>query len=186
MAKQGVPTTQPHPNEPQYLGSTPPWHYHSGCYYSYTIPRYHLLLQTVVDQRHIHYLCLINWLINSYIHPTIRLSWNLHLNTKLRNLGVRLGSYWVSPRAVSWVWGYRPPSLVMLSSVLHHLFQEPCMLRGHLTRSLYTATATPPLHFHQQRQNLPIFRRNQLQRPRLHLAGTSRARIPSIHCFPAK
>jgi hypothetical protein len=56
-------------------------------------------------------------------------------NTRLRNLGVRPGSYWVSPRAVSWVWGCRPPSLVVLSSVSHRLFQEPCTLGGHLARS---------------------------------------------------
>jgi hypothetical protein len=68
------------------------------------------------------------------MHPTVRLWWNLHLNTKLRNLGVRLGAYWVSPRAVSWVWGCRPPSLVVFSSVSRRLFQEPCMLRGHLAR----------------------------------------------------
>jgi hypothetical protein len=74
-------------------------------------------------------------LINSYMHPTIRLWQNLHLNTKLRNLGIRPGSHWVSPRAVSWVWGCRPPSLVMLSSISRHLFQEPCMLGGYLAGS---------------------------------------------------
>jgi hypothetical protein len=74
-------------------------------------------------------------LINSYMHPTVRLWWNLHLNTKLRNPGVRPGSYWVSPRAVSWVCGCRPPSLVVLSSVSRRLFQEPCTLGGHLTGS---------------------------------------------------
>jgi hypothetical protein len=56
-------------------------------------------------------------------------------NTKLRNLGVRPGSYWVIPRAVSWVWGCRPPSLVVLSSVSRRLFQEPCTLGGHLAGS---------------------------------------------------
>jgi hypothetical protein len=56
-------------------------------------------------------------------------------NTKLRNPGVRLGSHWVSPRAVSWVWGCRLPSLVVLSSISRRLFQEPCMLRGHLAGS---------------------------------------------------
>jgi hypothetical protein len=56
-------------------------------------------------------------------------------NTKLRNPGVRPGSHWVSPRAVSWVWGCRPPSLVVLSSISRHLFQEPCTLGGHLTGS---------------------------------------------------
>jgi hypothetical protein len=56
-------------------------------------------------------------------------------NTKLRNPGVRPGSYWVSPRAVSWVWGCRPPSLVVLSSVSRRLFQEPCTLGGHLAGS---------------------------------------------------
>jgi hypothetical protein len=69
------------------------------------------------------------------MHPTVRLWRNLHLNTKLRNLGVRPGPYWVSPRAVSWVWGCRPPSLIVLSSISHRLFQEPCMLRGHLAGS---------------------------------------------------
>jgi hypothetical protein len=69
------------------------------------------------------------------MHPTVRLWRNLHLNTKLRNPGVRPGSYWVSPRAVSWVWGCRPPSLVVLSSVSHRLFQEPCALGGHLAGS---------------------------------------------------
>jgi hypothetical protein len=56
-------------------------------------------------------------------------------NTKLRNPGVRPGSYWVSPRAISWVWGCRPPSLVMLSSISRRLFQEPCTLGGHLAGS---------------------------------------------------
>jgi hypothetical protein len=69
------------------------------------------------------------------MHPTVRLWRNLHLNTKLRNPGVRPGPYWVSPRAVSWVWGCRPPSLVVLSSVSRRLFQEPCMLGGHLAGS---------------------------------------------------
>jgi hypothetical protein len=71
-------------------------------------------------------------LMNKQTNKQTRLWWNLHLNTKLKNLGVRPGSYWVSPRAVSWVWGCRPPSLVVLSSILHHLFQEPCILGGHL------------------------------------------------------
>jgi hypothetical protein len=53
-------------------------------------------------------------------------------NTKLRNPGVRLGPHWVSPRAVSWVWGCRPPSLVVRSSISRRLFLEPCMLGGHL------------------------------------------------------
>jgi hypothetical protein len=69
------------------------------------------------------------------MHPTITLWRKLHLNTKLRNQGVRPGSYWVSPRAVSWVWGCRPPSLVVLSSISRRLFREPCMLRGHLAKS---------------------------------------------------
>jgi hypothetical protein len=54
---------------------------------------------------------------------------------KVKNPGVRPGSYWVSPRAVSWAWGCRPPSLVVLSFVSHHLFQEPCALGGHLAGS---------------------------------------------------
>jgi hypothetical protein len=41
----------------------------------------------------------------------------------------------VSPRAVSWLWGCRPPSLVVLSSVSRRLFQEPCSLGGHLAGS---------------------------------------------------
>jgi hypothetical protein len=41
----------------------------------------------------------------------------------------------VSPRAVSWLWGCTPPSLVVLSSISRHLFQEPCTLGGHLARS---------------------------------------------------
>jgi hypothetical protein len=69
------------------------------------------------------------------MHPTVRLWRNLHLNTKLRNLGIRPGPYWVSPRAVSWVWGCRPPSLVMLSSVSRRLFQQPYTLGGHLAGS---------------------------------------------------
>jgi hypothetical protein len=44
----------------------------------------------------------------------------------------------------------------------------------------------PPLHFHQPRRNLTILRRNQPQRPRLHLARTLRARIPIICCYSAK
>jgi hypothetical protein len=69
------------------------------------------------------------------MYPTVRLWRNLHLNTRLRNPGVRPGSYWVSPRAVSWVRGCRPPSLVVLSSVSRRLFQEPCTLGGHLAGS---------------------------------------------------
>jgi hypothetical protein len=66
------------------------------------------------------------------MHPTVRLWRNLQLNTKLRNLGVRPGPHLVSPRAVSGVWGCRPPSVIMLSSISRRLFQEPCMLGGHL------------------------------------------------------
>jgi hypothetical protein len=54
----------------------------------------------------------------------------------------------VSPRAVSWVWGCRPPSHVVLSSVSRHLFQEPCTLGGHLAGSF-----PPILH-----PSPPIFR----------------------------
>jgi hypothetical protein len=74
-------------------------------------------------------------LINSYTHPTVRLLAESTFNTKLRNPGVRPGSHWVSPRAVSWVWGCRPPSLVVLSSISRRLFQEPCTLGGHLAGS---------------------------------------------------
>jgi hypothetical protein len=66
----------------------------------------------------------------------------------LRNPGVRPGSYWVSARAVSWVWGCRPPSLIVLSSVSRLLFQEPCVLGGHLAGSF------PPI-LHPSR---PIFK----------------------------
>jgi hypothetical protein len=52
------------------------------------------------------------------MHPTVRLWQNLYLNIKVRNPGIRPGPYWVSPRAVSWVWGCRPPSLIVLSSIL--------------------------------------------------------------------
>jgi hypothetical protein len=73
-------------------------------------------------------------------------------NTKLRNPSVRPGPHWVSPRAVSWVWGCRPPSLVVLSSISRRLFQEPCALRGHLAGSF------PPILHPSPPIFIPFFR----------------------------
>jgi hypothetical protein len=94
----------------------------------------------------------------------------------------------VSPRAVSEVWGCRPPSLVVLSSISRRLFQEPCTLGGHLAGSfppiLHPSPPTFNPFFHlyfprKARQNKNKNRRNVI----LPL-GLLRPRTPRLSPLP--